>query len=250
MQIPFFSKSKIEQRNILSEINPTEEGIFSGYITVWDQIDDYNSKFRKGSFERTIKEDLPKVKVFYNHSDLIGKAIEVIEDNKGVLASGKINLETRAGKDTWEFLKDGTINGLSFRFRTTKPDKFEKGIRVIQEIELMEFGPVVFPSGKQSLITDIRATFGEYYGSSMLYAERETCIMALVNRLEELYSLMPTDVTKQSNDAINEFQSYYMDWLGRYKELLGGLSNTRETNELDWVLDTLKQIQKQVKEVI
>lgn len=134
----------------------TDEGVFEGYLTTWDTIDSYRSLFKKGSFSRTIEERASKIKIFYDHTDLIGKCTEIREDSKGVFGKGKLNLSCQKALETLSFMKDGTLEGLSFGFTTAK-DEFVEGIRNILEIDLFEFGPVCFPAGPTAKITDVRA---------------------------------------------------------------------------------------------
>ena len=199
--------------------NETEEGIFEGYIVVWEQIDSYRSRFARGSFAKTIKEDFSKMKIFYDHDRLAGKPLEMREDDKGVFVRGKFNLNTSAGNDAWQFVKDKTVDGLSFRFRATRPDKFIDGIREIQEVRVIEFGPVIFPSGEKSKITSYRKTFEENFDAAMVYRERSILISSLVDTLDEVFYEMMPDSEDKVKAAIMGFLDGYLDWMERYSDL-------------------------------
>lgn len=215
-----FKKANVEDSTIFSEVRAeNDEGVFSGYICIWDQIDSYRTKFARGSFSKTIQKDFSKIKVFYDHDKLIGKPLEMREDDTGVFVRGQINLNTSVGKDTWEFLKNGEINGLSFRFRATKADKFENGIRVIQEVEVREFGPVVFQAGEASLVTELRAaTFVQNLTAEQLRAERYQMLDALVSTLSNIHweHNPNANTIDLITTAINEFQITYLDWAARF----------------------------------
>lgn len=193
-----------------------EEGIFSGYICLWDQIDSYRTKFAKGAFAKTIKNNFEKIKVFYDHEKLIGKPLEMREDEKGVFVRGQVNLNTTAGSDVWQFLKDGTLDGLSFRFRATRPDKFENGVRVIQEVEVREFGPVNFQAGERSLITELRAaTFDQNLTARQLRDERHQLISALLETLDSIHWESPSNSVDQVDSAVTVFHTRYLEWVGK-----------------------------------
>lgn len=131
------------------------EGIFSGYAVTWDFVDAYRSMFRKGSFTKTLQERGDRIKVKYNHETLIGKVLEAREDDVGLFVRGKLNLSVQAAKDVYSFLRDGTLDGLSFAFRSIK-DHYEKGVRVFSEVALYEFGPVDDPASDAAVITSVR----------------------------------------------------------------------------------------------
>ena len=209
---------KYESRSVLTEVRGIgEEGEFEGYIVLWNQVDSYHTRFEKGSFAQTIKDDFRAMKVFYNHQDLIGKPLEMVEDEKGVRVRGKINLNTSAGKDAWEFIKDETVDGLSFRFRTTKPDGWESGVRVIKQVQVKEFGPVIYPAGDDSKITSIRAgTFDDVFDMKMVYRERMITIDALFDVLDAIYYQNAENAETQISDAIDQFKTQYLDWFSRY----------------------------------
>ena len=161
------SKSKnIEYRSNDLEIREVSDtGHFEGYITVWGVIDSYDSVFIRGSFTKTISERGAKVKVFYNHEELIGANVSITEDDHGVFVRGKLNLDVQRASDVHKFMKDGTLEGLSFSFRTLK-HTMNNGTMEIREVKLFEYGPVNFPSGEASLITDVRSEDIDLEGES------------------------------------------------------------------------------------
>ncbi len=146
-------KSKRTQLSIeirsLQEIRGVgEDGTFEGYIAVWNTVDSYDSQFMRGAFAETTKERGSKVKVVYDHDELVGHSVEIREDDYGVFVSGQLTLGVRKAQETYEFLKDKTLDALSFGFRTIK-DKFVNGVRQITEVKLYEYGPVIFAANDQ-----------------------------------------------------------------------------------------------------
>ncbi|HKJ76223.1 MAG TPA: HK97 family phage prohead protease [Gammaproteobacteria bacterium] len=133
-----------------------DSGEFEGYIAVWDTVDSYNSTFTRGAFKKTISERADRIKVFYNHDKLIGKCLDIREDSHGVWVRGKLSLDVEAAREAHAFMSDGVTEGLSFGFRCVKEGR-KAGVREIREVQLLEFGPVVFPANDAALITDVRA---------------------------------------------------------------------------------------------
>lgn len=192
-----------------------DDGTFEGYLTVWDTVDSYNSTFRRGSFAKTIQNRSSKVKVFYDHEHLVGSSIELREDDHGVYGKGKLNLSVDKAVEAYEFMKDGTLEGLSFSFRSIK-DSYEAGVRVIEELELFEYGPVVFPANENALVTDVRSKdFNESLTQEMLYSRSFRVKEALSVTLDDIWgsgSTTAENVMGKIDKALMDFNTAYMEF--------------------------------------
>ena len=151
---------QLETRAISDVSIDDTTGEFTGYITKWNTVDSYNSTFVRGCFKKTIENRSDKVKVLYNHDTLIGKAVEIREDDTGCFVRGIIDLETQAGKETYSMLKKGILDGLSFGFTVEKRTNV-KGIDTIMEVTLYEFGPVNFPANDSANVAEVRSGYVE-----------------------------------------------------------------------------------------
>ena len=148
-------KNEMEIRGI-GEIRSTDEqGIIEAYLTKWNTVDEYRSTFKEGSFKKTFQERGNKIKLIWNHEDLIGKVIEAREDQHGPFVRGQINLETTAGKEAYAHCKAGDVDAFSFGFNVIQ-DKWVDGIRHIGEVRCMECGPVIFPANERAEIIQVR----------------------------------------------------------------------------------------------
>jgi HK97 family phage prohead protease len=217
------SKNKVEKISTpIKEIRSiNEDGTFEGYIAVWNSVDSYKSKFQRGSFKKTIQERNNKIKVFYDHEHLIGSCLEIREDEYGVYAKGSLNLAVEKAKEAYEFMKDGTIDGLSFGFRTIK-EKFEDGVRVITELALYEFGPVVFPANEMALITSIRSTnFDETLSERELSKKGYTIYEALNETITDIWYSRDTtseNVIPRLDVALGKFHGAYLEFAQKWIE--------------------------------
>ena len=218
------TKTEGNQTRDCSELRETsKEGFFSGYLTVWEDVDSHNSRFAKGSFTKTIKEQGERVKVLYNHSSLIGKALVLREDDYGLYAEGQLNMEVEKARDTLSFMLDGTLDGLSFMFKSIK-QKYENGVLVIKEVRLFEFGPVDFPSGDTAIITNVReqqqqersTDFKESLLQEELYDKEWVLRYALSNTLSDVWwqeGLTKSMVVEGVTKAINDYKLSYLDFV-------------------------------------
>jgi len=206
-----------------------ETGIIEGYITVFDQVDSYNSRFQKGAFKKTIENRTDKIRVIFNHNDdePIGKLLDIHEDDYGVKVRAQLIMEVDKAKDTFNLIKGGAIDSFSFGFRTIK-DKYENGVQVITEAMLAEISPVTFPAGPASLITDARATdFNETDKQSELWQSRERLISSLYQTLDDIL-WDGDDMEVKTSDAIDAFKLSYM---GMVTELFGYRSDNNLITE-------------------
>ncbi len=227
------SKETVEIRSLKEIRAISDDGIFEGYITVWDTVDDYKSKFNIGSFKKTIKERGNRIKILYNHTDLIGKSIGIKEDDHGVFVRGKLNLEVQDGRDTLAHLKAGDLDTLSFGFRTIK-DRYVNGIREILELALYEYGPVMFEANENAVITDVRAKriidmstdktdkrstdFNETFDDAELRIRGRKLITALDDTLWDVWWAEGDNSERIAllDTAIAEFHSAYIEWANAF----------------------------------
>jgi HK97 family phage prohead protease len=219
------SKNKeMETRNKSGEFRSVgDDGVFEGYLTVWDTVDDYNSEFQRGAFKKTIEERGSKVKIMYDHEHLVGSSIELREDDHGLFGRGKLNLKVRKAQEAFEFMKDGTLEGLSFGFRTIK-DKFVGSVRNIVEAQLYEFGPVIFPANEDAIITDVRSqNFSETMDDQLLQEKKGVLMNSLYMTLSDVWwadDSTSENIAGKIDSALSDFHGAYLEfvaeWVARY----------------------------------
>ena len=123
-----------------------EQGIFSGYGSVFGNVDDGGDIVEPGAFTKTIAEGFERVKILALHNDSllpIGRPLEVREDSKGLYIKAKIS-DTAMGRDVKVLLKDGVLNELSIGYDPIVFDYDETGIRHLREVKLWEVSVVTW----------------------------------------------------------------------------------------------------------
>lgn len=139
-----------------------EEGMFEGYGSVFNNTDLGNDVIRTGAFKKSLKKRGPKgVKLLYQHkSDMpIGVFDEIKEDQHGLKVKGRLALKTQAGRDAFELMKMGALDGLSIGFKPNpKAVHYDKRTkkRVIEEVELMEISLVTFPMNPEARVRSVK----------------------------------------------------------------------------------------------
>ena len=239
----------------------TGEGIVEGYVTVWNTVDDYRSTFQRGAFSKTIQERGGRIKVLWNHTDeVIGKLLEIREDDKGLFTKIKLIEGVQRGRETYELIKAGAIDTFSFGFRTIK-DKYEQGVRVITEAALMEVSPVIFEANSNAVVTDVRKKENEQAGNpedtrATDFSETDSAIELQGRRYRLLRSLdetlfdilynpdVPTEeLVGMTDKALSDFSSAYLDWTQEAAFAMSGEEmrsrDLLERNELAQAFDNL-----------
>lgn len=153
------------QAEIKAVHDEEEEGYgkFEGYGSVFGNKDLGNDVIERGAFAKSLKRKKPKnVKLLYQHkSDMpIGVFDEIKEDDHGLFVKGRLALNTQAGKEAYELMKMGALDGLSIGFKVN-PDmvSYDKRSmrRHIKEVDLMEVSLVTFPMNPKATIRAVKA---------------------------------------------------------------------------------------------
>lgn len=135
-----------------------EMGKITGYASVYDVIDSYNEVVVKGAFTRSLQEyGMPSMLLQHNPSDICGLWTKAIDTEDGLLLEGQLNLDVQKAKESYSLAKQGALKGLSIGFRTRQASYSDTGIRMLEDVDLMEVSLVTFPANQEALISDVRS---------------------------------------------------------------------------------------------
>jgi hypothetical protein len=125
----------------------------------------YDEEFAAGAFARDIAArngDFRGVKFLahHNHTDPIGRAVELREDSSGLYGAFKV-AKTQRGDEVLELLRDGVLDSFSIGFRPVEPapgDPITVGEPVVRtKASLRETSLVTFPAYAGALVAGVRA---------------------------------------------------------------------------------------------
>lgn len=142
-----------------------EEGIISGYASVFGNVDSYGDIVVKGAFSRFLAESRTKgkvISVFYGHNmedpkANIGWVMELREDERGLWFKAQLDLSGDTyGRLVYAQLKDGRLDSLSFGFSVIEGANTEAGYE-LRDLELYEISVVPIPANQEALITEVKA---------------------------------------------------------------------------------------------
>lgn len=139
------------------------EGYFEGYASVFNNVDLGSDVMEKGAFTKSLRRRGTKgVKMLYQHDQKqpIGVYKSIKEDGDGLYVKGQLAMGTQKGKETFELMKMGAIDGLSIGYRVGEKgyhydDKRKR--RYLKEVDLMEISAVTFPMNPRARIQAVKS---------------------------------------------------------------------------------------------
>ncbi len=146
-----------------------EKGQFEGYGSTFDgEPDSYGDVIAPGAYtaslaEHEAKGTMPKMFWQHNPSEPIGKWLEASEDATGLLMKGKLNMNVQRGREAYELLKEGDIDGLSigYRIKSYSVDT-ETGVWTLEELDLKEVSIVSIGANDNATISSVKAAKAAY----------------------------------------------------------------------------------------
>jgi uncharacterized protein len=136
----------------------SEDGLFSGYGSVFGVVDSYQEVVAAGAFKESLDSRMPALLWQHRSGEPIGVYTTVKEDNIGLYLEGKLALKTARGAEAYELLKMGAISGLSIGF-VTREDSYDRvtGVRTLKKLDLWEVSLVTFPANDSARVANVKS---------------------------------------------------------------------------------------------
>jgi HK97 family phage prohead protease len=169
------------ERSVSFEIRAAEgdsDGLtLTGYAATFDnttRIDNwegtFDEKIARGAFKRSINARTPVLQFEHGRHPLLGSMplgtiTKLREDDHGLYVEARL-------ADNWliqpvrDAIASGAIDGMSFRFQVIKEswsDASAVPVRTLEEVKLMELGPVVFPAYESTTVGVRSASLDELF---------------------------------------------------------------------------------------
>ncbi len=139
------------------------DGVFTGYASVFGELDQQNEIVAAGAFGRTLgqwrqQNRMPAMLWMHDPTKPIGIWLSVREDSNGLLVEGRLALRTQKGMEAYELLKMGALTGLSIGYRVvaSRIDAKRKA-RVLTDVDLFEISLVTFPANEAARVSEVKS---------------------------------------------------------------------------------------------
>lgn len=140
-----------------------DDGLFSGYGSVFGTVDSYKEVVAPGAFAASLAEIKAKgrpVPVLWQHrsGEPIGVYNALAEDGHGLKVDGKLILEVARAAEAHALMKAGAVSGLSIGYYV-RDDSFDQktGVRTLKQLELVEISLVTFPANDDARVDVIKS---------------------------------------------------------------------------------------------
>jgi len=176
-----------------------EKGGFSGYGSIFGNKDLGNDVVEAGAFAKSLRRRKPKeVKLLWQHKqDMpIGVFDTISEDGDGLAVKGRLALGTQQGREAYELMKMGALDGLSIGYRAD-PNKQDydsrRRRRMLKEVDLMEISLVTFPMNPKARVSAVKGedwTIREWEGflrdeGNLSRSESKACAKAIITTITQ-----------------------------------------------------------------
>lgn len=147
----------MDYKHIDLEWKADDAGVIEGYGSFYGNKDHGGDIVAAGAFADSLSSGR-KVKMLSQHDpyNVVGVWDEMTDDGKGLRVKGRILTAVQAGKDAYELVKAGAIDGLSIGYRTVKAKATNEG-RLIEKADLWEVSLVTFPMNEMTRIDAVKA---------------------------------------------------------------------------------------------
>jgi HK97 family phage prohead protease len=99
---------------------------------------------------------MPKMLWQHNPSIIVGKFLEIREDEHGLWVKGTLILEVEKGREAYALMKAGELDAMSVGFNIASAGAGSRG-RLIEEADLWEISLVTWGANPEALITSVKS---------------------------------------------------------------------------------------------
>jgi len=146
----------IEQKTMSLDVKAVgDEGQIEGYGAVFGNVDSYGDIIQAGAFMDSLRGRKPKMLYQHRMEEPIGVWDEYREDQKGLYMKGRIATKSTKGRDAYELVKAGAIDGLSIGYITRDYD-MDGNNRRLKSVDLIETSLVTMPANSEAIVTSVK----------------------------------------------------------------------------------------------
>ena len=136
------------------------DGSFSGYASVFNEVDLGNDVVAPGAFTGSLARRGPgNIRMLFQHNpdEPVGVWEKIEETPHGLRVRGRIATAAARGSEVLELMRAGAVDGLSIGFRTIRSRQDPvSGARRILEADLWEISIVTFPMQESARIDSVK----------------------------------------------------------------------------------------------
>lgn len=139
-----------------------EKGVFSGYASVFGEMDGYNDIVMPGAFKKSIAaRGVKRIAGLWQHDSdhpiFVHQVIE--EDSKGLFIEGRLVLGVQKADEAYLLMQNDAVNGISIGYVPVETDYNAKtDVRKLIELDLWENSIVTFPALDSARVDEVKSS--------------------------------------------------------------------------------------------
>lgn len=171
-------------------------GEVSGYASIFGNVDQVGDVVERGAFTKTLQQRGDKVLFLWQHNkhEVIGKIVELHEDEKGLFFRAQF-APTPRGQEARELIKMGALGGFSFGYNVINEarEHLNNGrvINRLKELRINEISAVSQPCNEEAVAVGVKSVEDKFSDEEM----------ALI---EEFKSSLISQRTAEQQDGVSE----------------------------------------------
>ncbi|WP_426233160.1 HK97 family phage prohead protease [Pararhizobium sp. DWP3-4] len=163
----------------------TGEGRFSGYASIFGEVDLGKDAIAPGAFQQSLAQrGASGVRMLFQHDpgEPLGIWKTIREDARGLYVEGLLSPGVARAKEVHMLMKAGALDGLSIGFQTVKAKTDGKtGVRRILEADLWEISIVTFPMLPSARVSNVK--------NARFFRDTETELVRTMRRAARMMKL-------------------------------------------------------------
>ena len=162
----------------------TGEGRFSGYASIFGEVDLGKDAIEPGAFSQSLaRRGAGGVRMLFQHDpgEPLGAWKTIREDGRGLYVEGLLSPGVTRAREVHQLMKAGALDGLSIGFQTVKAKTDKSGVRRILEADLWEISIVTFPMLPSARVSNVK--------NARFFRDKETELVRTMRRAARMMKL-------------------------------------------------------------
>lgn len=160
----------MKHKSLVVDVNTTTEtGVFTGYASVFNNIDSVRDVVLSGAFAETLQsygENGENIPCYWNHvlddpRMCIGWTLEAREDVNGLFVRVQLDLGSEVGAQVYSMLKRGLVKQMSITYIVEDAEEATgsdgDGVWHLKKLKLFEVSVVPVAANQEAEILDVKA---------------------------------------------------------------------------------------------
>jgi HK97 family phage prohead protease len=143
-----------------------DEGTFTGYASTWlGEPDLQGEVIVPGAFSQSILDWRARnawPSLLWNHewdspASVLGVVTDMVEDERGLLVTGRLDLDHEPAVAVYKAMKSGRITAFSFAYAVIAEHKRDDGVNVLDELDVLDVTITPNPANRNARLVSVKS---------------------------------------------------------------------------------------------